>query len=184
MKSSHRGFVGLFVLIVVAILIVGGYVYVQNKKPSTTAPIDTSAPAQQTGVSSGWKTYHSDKHGFTFKYPAEYKTPVLNPYTEGSEGGDNIGVNDSQDSPAFMLIVGEMLNGNYCYLGLCEGVTLKTATLNGVQWDLLDISKCVGGCEAIGSLYRTVHDANRYYFVFWRGGKSVPEDVLNTFNWQ
>ena len=92
MKNHNRGFIAPFLIISIAILLVGGYLYTQNQKAapypstnssllatSTTQTTNSQTPSQtptsvQTNDSqtTGWKTYINTKYGFSFKYPSTW----------------------------------------------------------------------------------------------------------------
>lgn len=69
-----KGFVVPLLLAIIAVLVIGGGVYVyQSKKAEAPAVVD--AQVQQTNNSdsvdtANWKTYTNEKYGFSFQYPA------------------------------------------------------------------------------------------------------------------
>lgn len=70
MKISHKGFIAPLLLALVALLLIGGgvYVYVQSKQ--TNQPITATSTTQTSNSQTAtWKTYQNDK-GFEIKYPA------------------------------------------------------------------------------------------------------------------
>lgn len=120
MKNSQKGFIVPVLLVVIALLVIGGGVYVyKNKKVESTAVTDISTqqktnPIQQqmdTQTSSitntsmaGWKTYINTKNGYQLKYPADWQTEenlsvsirIFNPLAQGKPDTD-------QPSEAFRL---------------------------------------------------------------------------------
>ena len=63
MNKNTKGFVNIIVIIAVLVVIAGG-VYFVTKKSSVGNDI------------ADWKTYHSEKYGFEFKYPASWGEPT------------------------------------------------------------------------------------------------------------
>ncbi len=99
MKKTKRGFLGALLLIVAALIIVGGvgYAVVKDKKStkaiSTSGMNDNSAPTSSPAVSSpasstqatysiptNWKTYTNTQYGFTLQYPNTWQEPVVSNY--------------------------------------------------------------------------------------------------------
>jgi hypothetical protein len=79
MPNSQKGFVLPLVIAIVAILAIGGTVYLaESQKPEMSFEIDidsteTTSTASTTVVdTSGWKTYENFDRGLEFKYPSEY----------------------------------------------------------------------------------------------------------------
>jgi len=90
MKNNFKkGFIVPMLLAIIALLVVGGGMYIlNNKKAEAPAPVDntetqqTSQIQQQTSTqttpvntqanNSNWKTYTNTQYGFEFKYPADF----------------------------------------------------------------------------------------------------------------
>ena len=185
--SNLQKVFAVFVVVVAGVII---YMYISTKETSTST-ISTQN-TQETEVNKGtktneannpmlinWKSYSDVKNGLGFKYPSDYQNPVPNEYTDGKY----IELKDAKGNQMFMVIAREK-KSEECYLGLCEGNIIRTETVSGTKWDAVNLSECVGGCGAIGLLYRTVRDGDRYYIVFWKGSESIANDVLSTFTWQ
>lgn len=100
MKNSQQGFIAPLFIAIIALLVIGGGVYVyENEKVETPAVIDTGTQQQnsktqpvntqtsnsssQTGVSN-WRTYSNSKYGFSVQYPTGTK---INDEGSNGEGG-------------------------------------------------------------------------------------------------
>jgi len=79
MKNNQRGFIVSVLLGIIALLVIGGGVYVyQNKKTEVPAVVDTEiqqpvqAQQQTNSIPADWKTYKNTKYTFKFRYPPEW----------------------------------------------------------------------------------------------------------------
>jgi hypothetical protein len=66
MKNTQRGFIVPLVIAIIALLAVGGGVYVYTKNHSTNTAATTTPQVASL------KTYTNSKYGFQFKYPQEF----------------------------------------------------------------------------------------------------------------
>lgn len=73
MKNSQKGFAALILIIILAIVAVGGGVYYKHQKDKQSKPIEIGAQATTTDQVSGWKTYTNTKYGFSFQYPTDWR---------------------------------------------------------------------------------------------------------------
>jgi hypothetical protein len=79
MKNYQKGFVVPLLISIIAILIIGGGVYIySNKKVENNTPVvvNSNLPAQSNQTStttSDWKTYTNTTYGYSIKYPADWK---------------------------------------------------------------------------------------------------------------
>ncbi len=86
MKNLQKGFVGPLVIAIIAVLAIGGGVYVYKNKKVKTLPVDTETQQTNTQTppvntqannsssqvdTSNWKTYTNTKQGYSFQYPKE-----------------------------------------------------------------------------------------------------------------
>ena len=71
MKTSQRGFVLPLLIIIIAALFVGGYVYRQTQRgtPSVTETSTTQTLDSKTADS---KTYTNNQYGFSLQYPSNF----------------------------------------------------------------------------------------------------------------
>lgn len=88
MKNLQKGFIVPIILVIIALLAIGGGVYFyKNKKIETPAVVNTETQQTNTQTppvntqtnnspsqnnTSNWKTYTSTQYGFDFKYPSEF----------------------------------------------------------------------------------------------------------------
>lgn len=74
--NHQKGFIVPVLLIIIAILLLGGGAYVfQSKQTSPSEAVAPTAQATSTAQTSDWKTYTSTKYGFSFQYPASFGIP-------------------------------------------------------------------------------------------------------------
>lgn len=66
-----KGFASPLLLALIAILLIGGgvYVYVQNNQVNQATVVSQFSLATSSEQTSGWKTYLNEKYGFAIKYP-------------------------------------------------------------------------------------------------------------------
>lgn len=71
MKTHNRGFIVPLLLAIIALLIVGGGVYVFSQRQQTNSPAIVSPTTQSTSTTqvSDLKTYANSTYGFSFNYP-------------------------------------------------------------------------------------------------------------------
>ncbi|MCX6752632.1 MAG: hypothetical protein NTZ87_04025 [Candidatus Nomurabacteria bacterium] len=92
MKNSQKGFIVPLLIAIIAVLVIGGGVYIYNNKkvgepvlPEDTTTQTTTQNQQQTNTrtlpvtldlssssTSNWKTYTNNEYGFEFKYPTDW----------------------------------------------------------------------------------------------------------------
>lgn len=73
MKSNQKGFIGVVLIILIALVTVGGgvYFYTQNK--------EVSMNSDPTNIEmNSWKTYENKSLNFKIKYPATYQIDSIN----------------------------------------------------------------------------------------------------------
>jgi hypothetical protein len=82
MKKNNlkKGFVLPLVIAIVAILAIGGTVYLTTKE-KVEAPVTDSVDVTD------WKTYKNEKYGFEFKYPADWKIIPDSVFEKGNDLG-------------------------------------------------------------------------------------------------
>ena len=69
MIKNKQGFSAVALVIIIAVLAIGGYAVWQKQDNSLSTPsVDTT----------NWKTYRNDKYGFEFKYPNEWHLAINN----------------------------------------------------------------------------------------------------------
>lgn len=75
MKNKKKGFIVLMLLAIIALLVIGGSVYIyQTKKVEAPAAVDAGTKQTNTQTDTvNWKTYRNEKDGFEFEYPPEAK---------------------------------------------------------------------------------------------------------------
>lgn len=69
MKNNPKGNAVLVIILIVAIVAIGGWVYHSENKSESNQVTKTS---NQTTQTIDWKTYKNEKNGFEFKYPSNY----------------------------------------------------------------------------------------------------------------
>ncbi len=93
MKNNNKGFIAPILLAIIALLVIGGGVYIyQNKKEKVPAVVDTeiqqpgqvqqqtdtkTSPVNTQTDTSNWKTYTNAQYGFEFKYPPGHELDKL-----------------------------------------------------------------------------------------------------------
>jgi hypothetical protein len=80
MFKNQKGFVIPLIIAIIAILVVGGGVFVYNNK-KVEAPIVDQDIVTNVDIAKDWKTYTNTQYGFSFQYPVEYD---LNDHTTES----------------------------------------------------------------------------------------------------
>jgi len=87
MKNQQKGFIAPLLLALIALLLIGGGVYVYEKNKQVNLSITASSTAQTTQTTqssnqtvpiaqtsnsqtAGWKTYANNQYGFSFQYPS------------------------------------------------------------------------------------------------------------------
>jgi hypothetical protein len=108
MKTSPKGFIAPLILIIIALVVLGGgaYVYTQNKQanppanenvalPQATSTIPvtnqkTSTQQVPDSQTADWKTYTNTKYGFEFKFSPELKGNTSGDGFAGSVSGNSV----------------------------------------------------------------------------------------------
>ncbi|KKR61711.1 hypothetical protein A2643_03555 [Candidatus Nomurabacteria bacterium RIFCSPHIGHO2_01_FULL_39_220] len=68
--KNQQGFIVPVLLGVIAVLVIGGGIYVYNKEKVETPAVDTQTPTVNTQINnSNLKTYTDKKYGYSFQYP-------------------------------------------------------------------------------------------------------------------
>lgn len=116
MKNLQKGFIAPVLLVIIALLVIGGGVYVYKNKKTEAPIIDTGTQQSNQGQANtqippatdismtGWKTYINTRNGYQLKYPADWQTEenlgvsvrIFNPRAQGKPDTD-------QPSEAFGL---------------------------------------------------------------------------------
>lgn len=107
MKTSQKGFIGTLLLIIIALVLVGGgtYVYMQTKQASwpaignVTLSQATSSMQATDSQTIDWRAYTDNVIGFKFQYPSTWAAPRTygnytdnEPYTVSTDGPINFSV--------------------------------------------------------------------------------------------
>lgn len=73
MQTSQQGFIAPLLLVLIALLLIGGgaYVYVHNRQANQSASVDQTTQATSTSPAN-WKTYANSEIGFQFSYPSDF----------------------------------------------------------------------------------------------------------------
>jgi hypothetical protein len=87
---------------------------------------------------------------------------------------------------SYSFIIGEVVNGEWCYLGLCDTPSEEElVTNNNVVWKKIDTKDCVGGCNAVSSLYRVTIKNENHYFIIWEDSdREKGIALLKSFTWK
>ncbi|MDP2665778.1 MAG: hypothetical protein Q8P23_04080 [bacterium] len=92
MKTPPNGFVGALLLIIIALVLIGGgtYLYTQKNQESQSAIENMTTQTATTIPDSGsqtvdWNTYTNTKYGFVFKYPGTSILPSESNWPNGNE---------------------------------------------------------------------------------------------------
>lgn len=79
MKTSQKGFITPWLIALVAILLIGGgvYLYVHNKQSNQPMAVNPTTQATSTAQATNsqtadWKTYQNQQLGLSIKYPQQY----------------------------------------------------------------------------------------------------------------
>lgn len=130
MKNTQRGFIVPLLIAIIAVLVVGGgvYLYTQNNSQQPTALQATnSLLATSSNQYAGWKTYSNTKYGFSFKYPAGYDLKTETAIPSNQE-----------------LMLGINKNQEYTYVTLSK-VPNTEWTANGTY--ICDTKPATAGCN-------------------------------------
>ena len=78
MKNLQKGFVVPLLLGIIALLVIGGGVYIYQNKKAEVPSTNTNTEVNSENVTSNWKTYTNTKYGFEFQYPPTYTAKTEN----------------------------------------------------------------------------------------------------------
>ncbi len=184
---NSKGFATI-IAIIIAILVIGGVVYVvQTRKANApvapASPVAATIPAtpdaaatadwennrnkEQLDVPADWKTY--EEGFFSLRYPPEYDFIFV--FCDKTCHSQNI--KGSSDSS---IQVTRVTKG-VCYLNSCTA-SVKQDTFSGITWDHLGSNTLTN--SGLIYVYRTTHLAYDYYVLF---NKDLPINtkILGTF---
>ncbi|MDO8564647.1 MAG: hypothetical protein Q7R88_01490 [bacterium] len=170
MVVYKQGLAPAIVIVILVVLLGGGYLAYRTYHTQTTT--DNIAEAVDT---KDWKTYRNDEYGVEFNYPASLKMY--------SDRGGVLKVNFRSGTTGVLSFAMEALNGNYCYLNLCDDKA-EGFIAGKAKWDYLGSGKyCdAGECSPETFRYRASDDTYRYYMLFDRGtDTSAIKFILYSF---
>ena len=74
MKQNFRGFVHLFLIVVIVIIGIGGLLYLSWQRGFIKTNPQQETPLTPTIINeaANWKTYRNEENGFEFKYPSDW----------------------------------------------------------------------------------------------------------------
>ncbi|MGB8816256.1 MAG: hypothetical protein WCC74_03455 [Minisyncoccia bacterium] len=72
MKNKQKGFVIPLLIGIIAVLIIGGGVYIYTNKKVAETPVAVQNTATTTSAIKDWKTYTNKKFGYQIKYPNDW----------------------------------------------------------------------------------------------------------------
>ncbi len=65
------------ILILIAVLLVGGIIYWANTKKVEEPLSPSPSPTPASSIPAGWKTYRSEEYGFEVQYPDDLSASSL-----------------------------------------------------------------------------------------------------------
>lgn len=160
------------VVILLAVLSVGGYfVLNNNKKVAEVVPTATPTPVDETA---NWKTYMNSKYGFEFKYPDNWTLSE-----ENSSTANYIYLKNGDEKLTF-----EVVNSSKDNL-LSSKPTTKSVEFNSILWNYHESFKyCdAGECGKTSPAYTAKKGNLLITFTLSTMTKvtNVPEQILSTF---
>ena len=153
MHNSQKGFVVLLLIGIIALLVIGGGVYIYENKKVEVPTVDTAVtqPNQNQQVAtqnnaSGWQTYsYSDSSNtFSFQYPSGWVLKDLKPTTPT---GDHTIIIKSPDSTTQKPIL--------LSLETWQSIGLRSTTAQISQFSNLKSVKLAKSTVSIGSIIGT-----------------------------
>ncbi len=181
MKNSQKGFVVPVILVVIALFVVGGGVYVySNKKAEAPAVIDTGAQPANDSQSINVEKYQDTENGFQFNFPSNWKV------VQHKVGLENVKVSTIQ-SPDFNQVVHE---AEESYTELKQGaeisVYVQTSPSAKTIKDLQDFNKLGrGGPVFVNERIIKVDgkDVLRYDYTGYGGSLGHHLELLTKNSW-
>ncbi|HCH59374.1 MAG TPA: hypothetical protein DEV73_02020 [Candidatus Zambryskibacteria bacterium] len=211
MKNSKKGFIVPVLLAVIAVLAIGGGVYIYNKeKAEAPATVDTSTQQTNTETpsvntqadTSNWKTYTNTQYGFEFKYPANgYKFGAVNSNDTFAFGlsefqagvSQDVSTDDPEYLPHFRFLVltpTQTISNLTTYIRSLmnnshgspdEYVSSQYIDINGAQWLKVRSSNDFMGSSP-GDYNYFIYSNNKLYWMGLWGASSVDlAKILSTF---
>ena len=175
MKNKQKGFVLPLLIGIIALLVIGGGIYVYESKKVETPIIDTKAvqvdqtqPVVTQNNASGWQTYSytDSRNAFSFQYPSGWNLKDLKPTTST---GDHTVIIESPDSTTQKPIT-------------WQSVGLRSTTAQIAQFSNLTYNKPEKSMVTIGTISATEFNDNSIdgsWIIFEKNGYTYTVSSRN-----
>ncbi len=191
--SKHQGFSAIALIIIIAVLGIGGYFVWKNQtvtppsalpkgEGTSTSPLGGGLPAGEAGSegvdTANWKTYRNEKYGFEFKYPTQLIV---------TEDKNTIGTPECLSSIEFYdkQELENLLDGDVqSYLDLCVAKSLAEAQNDfGVQWEpsVLDNKPAMKGMVTTLPVLLVELVGDKGLTLYSSRSENLLDQILSTF---
>ncbi len=183
MKNPQRSFIVSVLLIMIALLVIGGGVYIyKNKK--TQAPLEANSETQQSNQNqspeiNGWQAYSSSKYGFSIQYPQGTKIS-----DSDISGGRKVLFSTSEGTLMVEVVNQAWHNGALTSPANCNDfdshAKVSEVNINGIHFVRGDVSIDFSGMNSASSAteYCVMHNGTAYKVIAWiMYGHGEPVDV-------
>lgn len=183
MNTSQKGFIVPLLLVIIALLLVGGaYVYTQPKQESQSAK--TSTTETSNTQTTDWKTYSNSKLGFEFQYPpssSSFGTP--NPVEKTTMSGPNEQLKNIQNSVLFNDQL-TFISGIQYNRSTGRPMTIDELTLGGSNKKQIVVDGITGievSSSQIGTVIYLPLPNNEIFTILGPLDHTLLDQILSTF---